>query len=89
MQNAVSGLFTCTYNIQGLNSGIYNRKVQSAAFKPPLMTSPIAKSAALQDLRTGDRWFHPRLPIFFPRIDDSHCNRIHSSLTAAHCFDNG
>ena len=27
--------------------------------------------------------------IFFPRIDDSHCNRIHSSLTAVHCFDNG
>ena len=26
--------------------------------------------------------------IFFPRIDDSHCNSIHSSLTAIHCFDN-
>ena len=22
-------------------------------------------------------------------LDDSHCNRIHSSLIAAHCFDNG
>ena len=24
-----------------------------------------------------------------PRIDDSHCDRIHSSLTAVRCFDNG
>ena len=27
--------------------------------------------------------------VFFPRIDDSHCDRIHSSLTAVCCFDNG
>ena len=26
---------------------------------------------------------------FFPRIDDRHCYRIHSSLTAVRCFDNG
>ena len=31
----------------------------------------------------------PARPIFFPRIDDSHCDRIHSSLTAVRCFDNG
>ena len=24
-----------------------------------------------------------------PRIDDSHCDRIHTSLTAVRCFDNG
>ena len=30
----------------------------------------------------------PARPISFPRIDDSHCNRIHSSLTAVPCFDN-
>ena len=30
----------------------------------------------------------PAGPIFFPRIDDSHCGRIHSSLTAVCCFDN-
>ena len=29
------------------------------------------------------------MPIFFPRIDDSHCDRIHSSLTAVCCYDNG
>ena len=31
----------------------------------------------------------PAPPIFFPRIDDSHCDRIHSSLTVVRCFDNG
>ena len=28
-------------------------------------------------------------PIFFPRIDDSHCDRIHFSLTAVRCFYDG
>ena len=27
--------------------------------------------------------------IFFFRIDDSHCDRIHFSLTAVHGFENG
>ena len=27
--------------------------------------------------------------IFFPRLDDSHSDRIHSSLTIVCCFDNG
>ena len=27
--------------------------------------------------------------MFFPKIDDSYCDRIHSSLTTVHCFDNG
>ena len=30
----------------------------------------------------------PAWPIFFLRIDDSHCDRIHFSLTTVHCFDN-
>ena len=47
-------------------------------------------SGSVQNLRTGGRWFDPRVwPIFFPRINDRHCNRIHSSLTAVHCFDHG
>ena len=37
-------------------------------------------------MRTEVRWFDPRL---FPRIDDSHCDRIHSFLTAVRCFDSG
>ena len=28
-------------------------------------------------------------PIIFPRIDDSHFDRILSSLTVSHCFDDG
>ena len=28
-------------------------------------------------------------PIIFPSIDDSHFDRIHSSLTTVRCFDNG
>ena len=31
----------------------------------------------------------PARPIFFPRMDDSHCDMIHSSLTAILCFGNG
>ena len=35
---------------------------------------------SIQDLRTGGHWFdHQAQPIFFPRIDDSHCDRSHSS----------
>ena len=50
------------------------------------MPSPIAQSVAL---RLGGRWLdHPARPIFFPRIDVSHCDRIYSSLTAIRCFDN-
>ena len=51
--------------------------------------SPLSSAGSKQDLRKGC-WFHLQArPISCPRIDDSHCNRIHSSLTAVHCFDNG
>ena len=43
----------------------------------------------LEDLRAGGRWCEPPVrPIFFPGIDDSHCDRFHSSLTAVRCFNN-
>ena len=29
------------------------------------------------------------MPVFFPRIDDSHCDSNDSSLTGVRCFDNG
>ena len=29
------------------------------------------------------------MELFFLRIDNSHCNGIHSTLTAVHCFNNG
>ena len=41
---------------------------------------------SVQDLRTGVIGSILQ-PIFFSRTDDSHCDRIHSSLTAVHCFD--
>ena len=28
-------------------------------------------------------------PMLFPRVDDSHCDRIHTSLTAVCCLENG
>ena len=28
-------------------------------------------------------------PIFFSKMDDSHCDRIHSLLNVVHCFENG
>ena len=31
----------------------------------------------------------PGWPIFFPRLDDRHYDRIHSSLAAVYCFNNG
>ena len=46
------------------------------------MLSPIPA-----DLRTGSGRFAG--PIFFTRIGDSHCNRIHSFLSAVCFFDNG
>ena len=45
------------------------------------MWSPIAQSVGFEN-----RWSLAQ-PIFFPRIDDSHCNGIHCSLTTVHCFD--
>ena len=30
-----------------------------------------------------------KVSLSFPSIDDSHCKRIYSFLTAVHCFDNG
>ena len=49
-------------------------------------TKPHGSVRKAHDLRTGGLWFDsPARPIFFPRIND----RVHSSLTAVQCFDNG
>ena len=51
---------------------------------------PQSSVGSIVDLRTGGRWFDPPArPIFFPKIENSHCTRIHSSLTAVRCFDSG
>ena len=54
-----------------------------------LVSSPRAQAAAYRTCEQEAAGSTPALPIFFPRIDDSHCDRIHSSLVAAHGFDNG
>ena len=52
-----------------------------------IVTKPHSSVGSIADLRTGGRWFNPRLGQN-SWIDDSHSDRIHSSLTAVHCFDN-
>ena len=48
------------------------------------MQSPIAQSIAFL---TGEQEVSGSArPIFFPRIDDNHCDRIHSSVTAVHLY---
>ena len=50
--------------------------------------SPRGSVGSVEDLRARSRCFEPpALPIFFPRICDSHCNRINSSLTTVHSFE--
>ena len=50
---------------------------------------PHSSVGSVADLRTGGHWFDsPSWPILFARIDDSHCGRIHPSVTALCCFDN-
>ena len=54
------------------------------------LVKPHSSVGSVADWRTGGRWFKSLArPIFFPRIDDSHCDRIHSSFTTVRCFDNG
>ena len=52
---------------------------------------PHSSVGSVQDLRAGGRWFDSRLGLakFSPRIDDSPCYRIYSSLPAVYSFDNG
>ena len=41
-----------------------------------------------ENLKTGGcRFETPAMPILFPRIDDSQCNRIDSFLTAIYPFE--
>ena len=56
-------------------------------YLPP---GPHCSVGSAHDLKTDDRWFDLRAqPRFFPRIDDSHFDKIGSSLTAVHYFDDG
>ena len=51
---------------------------------------PHSSVGSVQDLRTGGCSFEPPAQsTFFQRIDDRHCDRIHSSLKAVQCCDDG
>ena len=70
--------FTWTSLILSFDKGLYPivRKAE-----------PTSSVGSIEDRRSLVR--SPAWPISFPRIDDSHCDRIHSSFTAVRCFDNG
>ena len=54
------------------------------------LLSPRNSDGTVEDMRKGGRWFKPPIqPTFFLRIDDCHCDRIHSFLIDVHCFHNG
>ena len=48
---------------------------------------PHSSVGSVPDLTTEGRWFDPRLGQYLSEIDDSHCDRIHSYLTAVRCFE--
>ena len=51
--------------------------------------SPCRTVSGLQDLRMEVAGTIPTLAIFRPRIDNSHWDRILTSLTTDHCLDDG
>ena len=52
------------------------------------LPSPTAQSVALRTWEQEVAGSIPRLVQYsFPMINDSHCERMHSSLTSARCFD--
>ena len=54
------------------------------------IAEPHSSVSSVPNFSTGGRFFDsPARPIFIPRIDNSHCKRIHTSLTTVHCFNNG
>ena len=56
-----------------------------------IMWEPHSSVGSVKDLRTGGHWFDPQLGQYCvpSSIDDSLCNRIHSSVTSVYSFDNG
>ena len=50
---------------------------------------PNRSVGSVADSRREGRWFDPCSANILPKIDDSHCDRIHFSLSAVRYFDNG
>ena len=75
---------------KGLKSSSASRADIGALSPSGYVLSRGSSVDSMMDLRTGGRWFEPLAqPIFLPRINDSHCDMIHSPLTAILCFDDG
>ena len=53
------------------------------------MPSPHSSFGSMQDLRTGGCCFNLGSANIFSRIDDSQCEKIHSSLITTHYFNYG
>ena len=53
-----------------------------------IWAKPHSSVDSVADLRTGGGWLDPRLSQYSV-IDDGHCDRDHSSLTAVSRFKNG
>ena len=69
------------------SGGDTDRQTMAKEYAHDLSLSPNSLVVSIPDLRKGGYWFDPpaRL-IFFPWIDDSHCDRIHSCPTTMLCF---
>ena len=79
-------MFLKYFPYQGHKQTWFDKEKSSAL--SALYVEPHILYGNVEDLRTGGRWSDPQLgQYFFPRIDDSHCDRIHSSLTVVCCFD--
>ena len=48
---------------------------------------PYSSVGSVQDLKTGGHWFDPWFSQYSFRVEDSLCDKIHSSLTAFNHFD--
>ena len=75
-------------------SAVQTIKHQTLLFTELNVHNPYCRDPEVSRQRTelesrSSRVRSPTRPVFFPRIDDSHCDRIHSPLTAVYCFDNG
>ena len=63
--------------------------IESLPSTDTLLSSPAEPNSSVGSVADLRRVRSPARPIFSPGIDDSHCDRIHSSLIDDRHFDNG
>ena len=79
---SISHLFSDLSSTIVVGESIEFRIVQNFVTKPH---SSVGRFSRLENRRLD----HSARPIFILRIDDSHCDRKHFSITAVRCFNNG